>query len=151
MTSNRILLVGATGYAGRKLAHYLLTDTDATIILSGRSRTKLDELRSFLHTHDLVHRTELLELDAGDFDFAALPKFDLLVNATAEGPHNTSLIQLCLGFQKFKDFICYDKLAPYRNFTGIRIEDNIHVTEKGPVILGPEIPKLRNEVEREAS
>jgi saccharopine dehydrogenase-like NADP-dependent oxidoreductase len=93
---NRILLVGATGYAGRKLAHCLLTDTDATIILSGRSRTKLDELRSILHSHDLAHRTEFLELDAGDFDSAALTEFDLLVNATAEGPHNTSLIQVCL-------------------------------------------------------
>ncbi len=92
----RILLVGATGHAGRKLAHYLLTDTDATIILSGRSRTRLDELRSILPTHDLAHRTELLELDAGDFDSTALTEFDLLVNATAEGAHNTSLIQLCL-------------------------------------------------------
>jgi saccharopine dehydrogenase (NAD+, L-lysine-forming) len=39
---------------------------------------------------------ELLELDAVDFDFAALPEFDLLVNATAKGLHNTLLIQACL-------------------------------------------------------
>lgn len=94
--SYRILLVGAAGHAGRKLAHYLLTDTDAAIILSGRSKTKLDELRSSLHSHDLAQRTELHEFDAGDFDSSAIPKFDLLVNATAEGPHNSSLIQLCL-------------------------------------------------------
>ena len=52
--------------------------------------------------------------------------------------------------EKFKEFICYDKLAPYRHFTGIRIEDNVLVTEQGNNVLGPEIPKLRAEVEREA-
>lgn len=94
--SNRILLVGATGYAGRKLANYLLTDTDATVILSGRSKAKLDELRSSLHRHDLAHRVESLELDAFDLDPAALTEFDLLVNATANGRHNAPLIQACL-------------------------------------------------------
>jgi Xaa-Pro aminopeptidase len=49
---------------------------------------------------------------------------------------------------KFKEFICYDKLDPYRNFTGIRIEDNVLVTTDGPVILGPPIPKLRSDIER---
>ncbi|MBK8831484.1 MAG: aminopeptidase P family protein [Saprospiraceae bacterium] len=49
---------------------------------------------------------------------------------------------------KFKDFICYDKLDPYRNFTGIRIEDNVLVTTDGPVILGPPIPKMRSDIER---
>ncbi len=95
-SSKRILLIGATGYAGRKLANYLLTDTDATVILSGRSRAKLDELRSSLHGHDLADRTQLLELDAADLDVAALPEFDLLVNAMASGPQNASLIQACL-------------------------------------------------------
>jgi len=94
--SKRILLIGATGYAGRQLANYLLTDSDATIILSGRSRTKLDTLQSSLDRHDLAHRTELLELDVTDLEFAAVPEFDLLVNATANGRHNTSLIQICL-------------------------------------------------------
>ena len=59
-TSKRILLVGATGFAGRKLAIYLLTDTDATVILSGRSGAKLDELRSSLQEHGPAHRIELL-------------------------------------------------------------------------------------------
>lgn len=49
---------------------------------------------------------------------------------------------------KYKDFICYDKLEPYRNFTGIRIEDNVLVTTDGPVILGPPIPKMRSDIER---
>ncbi len=80
--SKRILLVGATGYVGRELAHLLLTNTDATIILSGRSRTKLDELRSSLPMHDLAVRIQLLELDATALDLASVPEFDLLVNAT---------------------------------------------------------------------
>ena len=94
--SQRILLVGATGYVGRKLAHLLLSRTDATLILAGRSRTKLDELRSSLPMHDLVDRTQLLELDATALNLASLPEFDLLVNATANGRHNTSLIKACL-------------------------------------------------------
>jgi len=94
--SKRLLLVGATGYAGNKLASYLLTDTDATVILAGRSRAKLDELQSGLRLKDQAHRLELLELDAEDLDSAALDDFDLLVNATAEGPHNAPLIQACL-------------------------------------------------------
>ncbi len=49
---------------------------------------------------------------------------------------------------KFKDFIQYDKVKSYRNFTGIRIEDNVVVTEKGNKLIGPVIPKSRKEVER---
>ena len=94
--SKRILLIGATGYAGSKLASYLLQDTDATVVLAGRSRAKVDELQSGLRLQDQAHRVELLELDAEDFDSAALDDFDLLVNATAEGPHNAPLIQACL-------------------------------------------------------
>ena len=94
--SKRILLVGATGYAGSKLASLLLKDTVATVILAGRSRAKLDELQSSLRLQDLVHRVELLELDAANLDSAALTDFDLLINATAEGPHNAPLIQVCL-------------------------------------------------------
>ena len=58
------------------------------------------------------------------------------------------LIDMWQGEGTFKDFICYDKLEPYRNFTGIRIEDNVLVTPHGPVILGPPIPKTRQDIER---
>lgn len=57
------------------------------------------------------------------------------------------LIDLWQGEGKFKEFICYDKLAPYRDFTGIRIEDNVLVTEIGHRILGTPIPKKRSELE----
>jgi Xaa-Pro aminopeptidase len=49
---------------------------------------------------------------------------------------------------KFKEFIEYDKLGPYRHFTGIRIEENVLVTKNGNKVLGPPIPKMRAEVER---
>ena len=94
--SKRVLLVGATGYAGNKLASYLLKETGATVILGGRSRAKLDDLQSGLRQQDFAHRLEVLELDATNPDSAALGDFDLLVNATAEGPHNAALIQACL-------------------------------------------------------
>ena len=58
------------------------------------------------------------------------------------------LIDLWQGEGKFKDFIQYDKLSPYRNFTGIRIEDNVLVTKNGNKVLGVPIPKTRVEVER---
>ena len=95
-SSKRILLVGANGYVGRKLANYLLTDTDANVILSGRNGAKLDELRSSLQVIHFAHRIELLELDAANLDIASLPEFDLLVNATAAGPHNAMLIRACI-------------------------------------------------------
>ena len=94
--SKRILLVGATGYAGKTLATYLLRHTDAIVILAGRSGAKLDQLMSNLRERDLSRRAELLELDAAAFNSATLPDFDLLANATAQGPHNAPLIRACL-------------------------------------------------------
>ena len=94
--SKRVLLIGATGYAGRQLAAYLLQETDATVILAGRSMAKLDELQSRLRSQALAHRVELFEIDAAHFDSTALGEFDLMVNATAEGPHNALLIQACI-------------------------------------------------------
>ena len=46
-----------------------------------------------------------------------------------------------------KDFICFDKLASYRDFTGARIEDNVLVVKDGHEILGHPIPKSISEVE----
>jgi Xaa-Pro aminopeptidase len=49
--------------------------------------------------------------------------------------------------KKFKHFINYEKIEKYRNFGGIRIEDNVLVTDKGHKVLGRPIPKTVKEVE----
>ncbi len=49
---------------------------------------------------------------------------------------------------KFMDFINYDKVETYKDFGGIRIEDDILVTETGCRVLGKPIPKTVADVER---
>ena len=48
-------------------------------------------------------------------------------------------------------FIDYDRLEAWRNFHGVRIEDDIVITENGCRVLGPYIPKSIDEVEALAS
>ena len=59
------------------------------------------------------------------------------------------LIDQWQGENKFAEFLNYDKINTYRDFGGIRIEDNILITEDGYRILGPAIPKTIAEVEAE--
>jgi len=49
--------------------------------------------------------------------------------------------------RKFKNYINYDKVEEYRDFGGIRIEDNILVTQNGYKVLGRPIPKEVEDVE----
>lgn len=49
---------------------------------------------------------------------------------------------------KFKEFVNYSKLESYRTFGGIRIEDDILVTENGCRVLGKPIPKTIADVEK---
>jgi Xaa-Pro aminopeptidase len=53
--------------------------------------------------------------------------------------------------KKFAEFINYDKVELYRDFGGIRIEDDVHVTATGSRILGKPIPKAIEDVEAAAS
>ncbi len=48
---------------------------------------------------------------------------------------------------KFTDFINYDKVETYKDFGGIRIEDDILITETGHRVLGKPIPKTVAEIE----
>ncbi|MBN1339025.1 MAG: aminopeptidase P family protein [Bacteroidales bacterium] len=48
---------------------------------------------------------------------------------------------------KFKEFINYEKVETFRDFGGIRIEDDVWVTESGFRVLGKPIPKTIAEVE----
>jgi len=52
---------------------------------------------------------------------------------------------------KFTDFINYDKVETYKDFGGIRIEDDVLVTENGNRVLGKHIPKTIEEVEKTMS
>jgi Xaa-Pro aminopeptidase len=47
----------------------------------------------------------------------------------------------------FAEFINYEALTKYRNFGGIRIEDNVLITPDGHRVLGDPIPKLAEDVE----
>jgi len=49
---------------------------------------------------------------------------------------------------KFKDFINYDRVDLYKDFGGIRIEDDVLVTADGYRILGQPIPKTVAEIEQ---
>lgn len=49
---------------------------------------------------------------------------------------------------KFNDFICFEKLESYKDFGGIRIEDDLLITETGCRVLGKPIPKTINDVEK---
>ncbi|RLD87736.1 MAG: aminopeptidase P family protein [Bacteroidetes bacterium] len=48
---------------------------------------------------------------------------------------------------KFTDFVNYDVLETYKDFGGIRIEDDVLVTETGHRVLGKPIPKTIAEIE----
>ncbi len=48
---------------------------------------------------------------------------------------------------RFREFINYDRVDNYRDFGGIRIEDNIVITETGYRLLGRPIPKTVAEIE----
>lgn len=48
---------------------------------------------------------------------------------------------------KYADFINYDVLNTYRDFGGIRIEDNFLITDTGSRVLGKYLPKSLKEIE----
>jgi len=48
---------------------------------------------------------------------------------------------------KFREFINYDKISKFLPIGGIRIEDNVLITEKGHKVLGKPIPKTIKEIE----
>ncbi len=57
------------------------------------------------------------------------------------------LIDLWKAENKFREFINYQEVEKYRGFGGIRIEDDVLVTEQGHRVLGKPVPKTIEEVE----
>jgi Xaa-Pro aminopeptidase len=49
--------------------------------------------------------------------------------------------------KKHEQYINYDMVERYKDFGGIRIEDDVLVTEDGHRVLGKKIPKTIDEVE----
>jgi len=61
------------------------------------------------------------------------------------------LIDLWKSDYKFDKFINYKKIDSWRDFGGVRIEDNVMITEKGHKLLGKPIPKTVKEIEEVCS
>ena len=57
------------------------------------------------------------------------------------------LINLWKSENKFTSFINYEKVEMYKNFGGIRIEDDVLVTGTGHKVIGKTIPKTVDDVE----
>ncbi len=49
--------------------------------------------------------------------------------------------------ERFADAVDFDKAASWLGFGGIRVEDDIHITARGPEVLTQGIPKTVAEVE----
>jgi len=58
-----------------------------------------------------------------------------------------ALIDQWKGGHKFEEFINYDRVESYKDFGGIRIEDDVLVTNNGYKVPGKPIPKTVSEVE----
>ncbi|AWW29730.1 aminopeptidase P family protein [Echinicola strongylocentroti] len=58
------------------------------------------------------------------------------------------LIDMYKAEGKFKDFIDYNKLDTYRDFGGIRVEEDFVITDSGADLLGTPLPIAPDEVEK---
>jgi len=59
----------------------------------------------------------------------------------------SELIELRKSQNKFTDFIAYEKLESYKDFGGIRIEDDFLITANGSRLLGNRLPTSSIEIE----
>ena len=57
------------------------------------------------------------------------------------------LIDLWKSEKKYEEFINYDELEKYKDFGGIRIEEDFVITDEGAKMLGRQVPKTIADVE----
>jgi Xaa-Pro aminopeptidase len=57
------------------------------------------------------------------------------------------LIDQWAASNKFNEYINYDRLQAYRNFTGIRVEDDFLITDSGHALLGKSLALRTEEIE----
>jgi Xaa-Pro aminopeptidase len=58
---------------------------------------------------------------------------------------------MCRAENRFTDFINYDKLEAYKDFGGIRNEEDFVITKDGYKLLGKKKPKTIEDVEKQKS
>ena len=95
---------------------------------------------------DEEHRSELFGLK--NLRMAKTLKTGMVMTVEPGVYFIPALIDAWQAENKFADLINYDKFQEYRHFGGIRIEDNVLVTETGSRVLGTPIAKSVAEVEQ---
>ena len=58
------------------------------------------------------------------------------------------LIQRWKAENKFSEYINYDAVLKYKDFGGIRIEDDLLITSSGSRVLGVPVPKTTKDIEK---
>ena len=91
------------------------------------------------HIEWMASRTHLLKLSDEDFE-RLYPGEDIEALGSA-------LYKIPKQIEKFADFINYDKVVTYKDFGGIRNEEDYLITENGARLLGKKIPVRAEEVE----
>jgi saccharopine dehydrogenase (NAD+, L-lysine-forming) len=85
MNRKSILILGGYGNTGRPLAQHLLQETDAQVVIAGRSIEKARAIAQHLNTNFEAQRVTSLSVDASDRDslYAAFGQVDLVVVAAS--------------------------------------------------------------------
>jgi len=93
-----ILILGGYGATGKSLAHHLLQQTDARLVLAGRHLEKSLTFAGLLNKEFKGGRVEGVFIDAADSASlrSALKKIDLLVNAAPTTAYTEAVIRAAL-------------------------------------------------------